>query len=1294
MKKKILACLSVIIFLYTTNTNAFFVPLPPGPVSPTVDLPQDAIGAGKTVIEKVKTVYSDFQAKKAELLNKLKSSGLFAKLTGDKGALKKKGKGDAVNPAMKEIKTSGIDMTDEEAVMEKFEELFLTYPMDLLNAYAAEYRPLVKQQYLKKQVEFANDNMLEIDVAARYIEDDTLPALQEELNDLSSCYILGQSTSGNCEASPADEELGNYVNSYKLKKTLDSYLRVYEELMALNAQASAAMVLQDGIKPFNEEEADRVSDSEKHSFNYRGHYESTEKMGFAQQSARSKFSLVQAPKRKQTAAFKEDQLKAMTTLDEVYRLLSTAQKMHNLKQQLSDLRGPFIEYEKMRRLHDKAIGNLIQAEKNAVTYLGTYYDSPADIWFGKGCRLQTVHLGKQCPLLTGCKSQDELVTYNTEMIVCPDQMFGVEAYTKKRGWSKEMISVYTLAQLENNTDVMTSAIEGSLESVTPDSNTSLDLASQREDPEGSRAKILGTSEQPADESAKDFAAEATRIQELIRWQAGAERARLIGANTEVKAKMPYPIWSDEKKFYDQYLREKYRNMALYFNKRAIQPVIFNIASQISEAMTIDENAVQAYAAKIPSTDTQKAEKVKAYRKSLENKLKKAKKSMNITIARDLKGFMDDLKQNPDTNVVGELKTKFDAETQRLIESRDNDIADLKAEKEEVYARIEELKAPLNAHKKHYNELKDKIEEAQNNIKTQNDAIQTAIKKKNESAKSEAEAAKKEQEAIIAEAQRELDSMTSNMDGGQADMDALNKSAQEFDKKIEERQKAYLEQAMLVEAKYFADLHEEQQKRNASVSAEVKVLEQAGDAIVDNIYGMAVDMFSAYKEAAQSAVERAYDRIIDLGEEKYNPNAYNNMLRIHQDMLSEINQAGIPTLSKSVSNLVIGNAGFITVAADLISQAAFNGNCENLGCDKEDKVYFVGLTPKGRDFTAPRRIAAERSAPIREILHFDRGDYDQIAKIAQRKGTPKTTRYEFLKGMEKNLPTIWKQILAPNGFVERDVDISEILTGEQPNVPPMLLQAALERNQRLRDAFFKAKGEKPAQVPVGELSLFLTYDDGLRFSDDIVKLVSYFDPDRELDEDEVKEYTNRLMARNQFGDYLKFVDVEKAYQAKMYQLEVQIDESRQQIEEVLKEADCHYSLKPTGYISDVRAQTEVASTEFIADEQTYQTVAKCLKNGKNNFIAQAVKVENTLPTTLTEGVQERKDKVDRMRQVMEMDKEEWVLLSDNTEPDAALNEQIKQKQVDSQVVDTYGEDAQSEFEKQLNEFEVPFLARYF
>ena len=1304
-KVKVWAFLFAFMFWGISPSMAQFYPPCLGcPIfDPFADVPETL----RAILTGVRDGFTEAQTEIGGVLNDLKSMKNYIPFNLAESPLKKEDDS-PINSAAKDIATSKkIDIASPEQVSELCQYMFLKYPTDLQHEYGGEHNEFIKREYEKKAVEFANDMMLELYVAARALESERMEDLDKEIKGLSDCYVLGlEGTAAACEdASTTDDEVGNMTNKSKLEMLRDKQLRMYQEFMAMKTMALTSEALQKGIEPVNADKGineDQTDDSDKVSF-YQGHDENFEAMGFAQlvekqdtyKSSAKKASkkaeeessapinknleLIESEGYQRPSRFEgaEDQINALPLLDAIHELLKEAVLMHNTKNQLPTLREPFVEYEKANARYRVVLSRLYDADINTRDYLGDYYGiSRANtMWFGPGCYLKTVGSVQLCDKLYGCKGPKDYALYPSNKIVCGNRFFAINEYGKRDGLSGEAISAYKLLKAEKVSEDISGDGElaptqekaaSSINTPAINSDASIGVPDADADSETSNSGLFSGDSDVSDPTVNEDVGNDMRELLLDRWSVGSYISKDIGEDMTGDNKkygepeQKYPIWDDEKRFYDEYLREKYNNMRLYFDELEAQKMIFKFASALNESMDITDVAKSTcYIVSPLLTDKEKQAKINECLSKLKQELEQTKEN-NRGFIKEASDAFDEKLENLASKRLA-IQEQYYSNMDTLISNFEGSLVSFEEQKADIHKLIDDLNISLNEARENYNTLQRDKKRASSNAKSQDDTIEIQNKRKKEDPtyvtgiEDKAAATKEEKESVSAQKEQEAEAALEGVDEGEYKLKALRNRFDQINEEIKELKQEYMEQAVELEDWYFESINKSFEEDDS------ELIFITGSASMIAISGMSQVMFNEFKVIAQAAVVLAYANITLLGENKYDPEKYPSILKIHKEVMDKIKAIVLMPASVNVGNFVIKGS-------EVTGEAVFDASTS-----EEDDVYFVGIDPKLRDFTAPKRIAVEYAPPVRELFYFDNMDYNTIVTTEKTLfKRPKTTRYEFLKAVQ-DPPAIWKRILGRKGFVEKDVNMTTFFKSA---------------SDIQRSNFLTAKGEKVVNLSGGELSVILDYAKGLVLTNPISNLAAKFDKD--LSEEKEKEYRYRFLTRDQVGNFLQFVDMEQEYQKNIDQLKVKVDEAKKTVEDVISKTGCTYLHKETGIVRPM-AGNAVFSVEFIADEEVYQSVANCLDEGKNMFINEALKVAEKLPS-LNPFLAQMKQKTDNLTMALQKDSDELVELSENTDL-AQLEDQIKSKKTDAKAVGKYQTKAQKEFDKSLEAIERPYRARY-
>lgn len=1366
-----------IVSLFALEAQSFMMP-PVLPMSPSLDPAGDVAlggeGTGKVILSKV----DDLQKMQTDVLSAIKGGDFKFPFKLDSSLFHKKGDGLWITSSRKVESSKIADIKDEDSIVEAFRTLFLTYPADVLAAFP-QNPEAVKKAYKEKGLEFGNDAMIEMYITVRDLEE-KMQTLKAEFDTLSTCYVQGESSNSNsCEsASPNDEELGVWTNYYKLNAIYDSILKITEELMVLRAQYEVAQAIQAGIEPeMPESEQSESENTDKVSYNDISTFRQTTSLAYAQmfsgvtsslqpaenvnnKSGSSSVSNVtsntfgvfeltnnnaaalQVDPNLETVQAKQydvkspfagsaDQFQALALSNNVYATLQKAISVHNLKQQMPEYKRVFDEYNKMIKLHDKSIEQLMKSEKCVINYLGKYYKDPLETWLGQGCKYSTTNG-------IVCDSNRSITADNLQNLLPGDELcgddknkicsnYGINKYSNREGLSGWLISAYKTGKAAKTLDLTSDDFATNLSEENASTSVS-DMENKTEQYSAENQSGLSDSSflRPSEE---EVATKQNRELELLSWQLGSEAAKAISNDMKSSAplwgevKNPYKLWNDEKYFYDQYLAEKYQNMELYIRDLDLRTAAIQLAQSINDSLQ-DSGG---WADILVSLD-----EVKSYNKTaLDNLLPLSEEALG-----------NDTRVSDVSLVSQQISSAATSLRSDMLSQKSN----LESRKTSVYSSLDSANIGLNDMKKAYNTALEDKQNAEANIEYQKQVISISQDKKSKSgdyisnfeniANSEISTSEDE----VSTATNEAKTALSNVDSQRDRIDELNSSLSNLNDDIVRLENNYAANASLLEYRNDKALKSALNKRAIAAdtlsvigsdfwdkgldfSSANKALKQK---YLRAIISIAENALQDAKDKAIESIEEGKRKIDNLGQNKYTASGHANILSIHKEIMDSIQNNPVKVSTEGVFQYMIDIRSAAKLAQDLFYEALISRICQNDSCYQADTRYFVGLDPDKEDFMAPKAIVNTYTPPLREVVHFDSTDFDGVVKS----DTWMITKADFLNyGQE--VPQIWQDILGEKGFVERSVDVAEILShkdgsadvltekGEYPcsaagynvylsggkyyvygNDEGSMLDSCQDisavsvyLNNKvsivLKDGTRK-NGEyaKPSTTSNGgsELAVLLQYKDnnvtgGLTFSDSIQNIMRYYEElenKTDADEDDfnkAKNYNKMLLARNQFGDYLNFVETEMSYQDSVDMLKVKVDQVRDTLKQQLAVIDY------------------VPADDFdLSDEQTYNEIITAIEEGKNKLVSSGnadISKLQPLNDTLSEKIEKLKDMVGSLQ----TDNEELVLLSDNTKNDSALSEKIKSKRVDAEARNKYDEEAEDAFNDNLNNFEEPYCAVY-
>lgn len=716
----------------------------PGPMTPTLDGPTDVgftlknVGAVASSASSAANNFMQEQLKYTKALKKQytdKYSGVFdSKIKGQK---KKK----AV-PATKTIKKSSVaDIYKPSSVKKAFYKLFLAYPSSEGD---------VNSAYRKKATDFYSDTIIEVYTAVRELEK-RMAELTVKVNQLIDDLVTGSGGNG---AEEGSDNNGAWKNAYTAYDTMNELLKVTEELVAMRAQYEAALALRDYIVPApykGSKKTSSVLTQEKiklaNNISSASSYSQKSVLVFAQltqaqfrtNNTASANTMVQtggtqvatptarvslAQERRNNAVAQSrnqaiglfqtqdtlktenasaqsgaesdaddedyeydpstdgpvsfvtaeepniaspfeanrEKLEELNKLDPLYTQAKEALEIHNLIQSLPQFKDIFQKYENYQKLHAKSLEMLKASDQCVLQYLGRYYDNPEKVW-------------------SGGPVGDNVNNY--------DLRTGIS------GWA---IQTFEAAKAEKTSPVDTNDFT----SIELDTNVDTgDLTNIEQQKELVKAQKVGTGFN--DPSKQEELEAINRETAMLAWKIGAEAAKTLAQDQYSdapkwgEAQTKFPIWNDQKNFYNQYLEGKYGNIKQYLNALEFNQVAVNIAKEIN------------------SLSDEKPE-IKSYNARELGKLETVITAM-AKAEEENKG-----QEIPDEELQA-LKDQRAAAIKKEEEKRDASLKPYQSQRDELYAQLDTATKALDTYNQRINQLKNEAMEADAQVEVMSNQLE-------------------------------------------------------------------------------------------------------------------------------------------------------------------------------------------------------------------------------------------------------------------------------------------------------------------------------------------------------------------------------------------------------------------------------------------------------------------------------------------------------------------------------------------------------------------------------------------
>lgn len=1325
VKIPLAVCLLTLVLLFSGSASAQLVG------GATFDFSGDAKSTMQTVEAKLSAIQEEVVAKVKENVTKVKAA--IEKYAGKINKVLDK------IPGTKDFdEGSSVDIYDTEAVKTAFTELFLQYP--------TEDERLNKIYELKSE-QFYYDTLVEMKTAVIELESQ-LATLREEVEQFGEKAVSESSGSG--ETGGSEDESGVDYNAYMAARKFNDILKITEQLVAMQNQYYAArLIRQPRIvqpAPYQKEEEEKTGDVKKTSFIY-GHSQ----MAFAQmlqkqQSVSARVSVVQpsvkavsaapsgavlsapkttlsgsvltaekavapstavskaavsgtvedkpvkktikslndfvTPSAPETSAFlqgNETELEALGKIAEAQKVVNQAAEVHNLLQRMPEYRDLYKQYSLFKRLHAKAVEAVKNADQCVVRYVGRRYSEPNKVWFGQ---------------------KDE-----------PEDTCDYDSRKGLSGWA---ITTFQVANASVGNDIDVDAF------AEVDIDTSNDSAALAEVDTDKLEKQSG--EQVDDDmfaspsKAQEFS-DSVREVELLNWQIGRKAAQYLvdDQNSEKpvygKATNPYPLWNDQKNYYNQYLNGKYENMKSYISLLNLNKVALQIAEILNNGESeSDEKAANARGLNAIESALGSGGSSDGGATGILASKARALATVRANQADALAPFEKKL---------AELDEKIDGWSS-LIDSKKSEINKIDEESKLNEGRAENAQKEI--------ELMD--ERGTSSYSSTYTMAKQTLK----------EAGEAQAESITRLG--ELRSSTAKYENARKDARAEKTKLEE---KVKILKQQYQEDIVAVENEYDARIAALGTEGNAvSKLTSVYSALKLNNSSLRSILGKADDLVDKARSCAQELIQKHQDELqaMAANDVLYMPENNTKVVSGHEKLIKQLENLPKVCFDRKTQNLIgLGNVNpdsIVSLLTGIFKSELTKSVCSNYSCDAPDTQYFVGLPAKARDFTAPRAPLTTRYPTVRDMVHLDTTDYKKIDM-----GTDgKLSRNAFLNyGLTQ--PYVWQLMLSDKAYVERGMDLSAALDmgGEgkafmRGNILPCragnyIIDMSNSGKYAITDtkkynnpenikklgALSECRDLNIAGVIPGianvldtyviydkdvdstvvgnasggvsdpkssELGMFLRYKKGSlsmneRPYDGYTRLIekekrAEKSGKYELNADD-NAYQRAMFTKNQIGDFLHFVDKESRIKKNLDEIEAGMEEIKATLKEVFTQI---------GF--------EFKDSLDLADSGDYDYVVKKLNERKVTLMSEAGAELDTVNHS-NAVVKERFDKVNNTYSALVQDSHALVSISARTEAGSPLSETMATETANQKVIEKARNEGYAAIEKEINNYEQPVCIPY-
>lgn len=1360
-------------FGYVPQTQALFcdlTPLNPSPTNYQFDVP-GAVASGielmssgnavKVVIDKVKK-----DLKVDELEHQLSSyvtnlgNTSFNKLM-DKIAGKK------VTSWSRLIdEKTKVTSDDEDEIQKVFIKRFLQFPSK---------KDDINNNYRKIGEQFKIDTVLETYIIARGMEMQLEKQLKE-LDKIEKCLLGGEECDAvdfgkeyNCQESKATEDqMCLWRANLLVARIYDRIMWYNEFLLAIDAQYRAAMMIENGvhIRKYQEDKKQEQSSITKQflpqqtaqkSYVWQADFASVEWFDGSPAEATvvqdGDFDVIErAGGFAGSLSNQKETFDSMIEIEDANRAIEKALRAHNVKNKLNSYRRVYETYHQAQNYLKKVNEHLAISEECVQNYIGQYYENGIQAWTGHNC---SIYDKGRLSCAYGTNSAESIGQFDLPCKNNPSQnCYVIETTdaTNRSGLSGLLKERYD--------EMKTLTAAGEDKTYTMEDSKQENFVSPRNPSSEERQKIRGEGLQSSDNMNKrgesmqadgrskspqleDEMLNDTHIASRLNWLigSGVTKEMISDINGDQggfgKVIRRYPLWNDQKEFYDQYIIGKIAAMKEYVSTVPAYKILIKGARVANSLLTYPLAKLRGEEAKaIDALETDISSMVE-------------EDEISTAISQE-QSALENIKAQHQYNVAY-IKDQI-AEESEIIDSLNTEIQAINEE----YDALDE-QSEYNSSSSVYDEDNIRREQQMYDERAEKGGVSPEDTESPYAYEFQDSVAKKDKEAenaVISMAE-----LKSHAEELETQLDAHQKKIEQLKTNLDSEIRNYIKTYNATMRTYRDKVNNALAQRHAN-SIQQKIISAADDIMAVSVASSAIQcvrqkIIEKIDDAAQK-----YQQMQSSDDIYYTENT-SQIQGVHIDMIKDIQKIGDEVLTGcgDIEDNVLANVTVKAIVEGIMSMCE-KDYCTTPETDNGDEaVYFVSLTGKERDFRAPTGPLKFALPPLREVFYFDEFDYDNVERYFEGDEEPLDNREITITGDSflnsgAEIPEIWKYILKVRTFEEKEFDLEALFNRGHPII-------AVERagifpchyEGKIMDVSYRQDGAKvifayndeglknnvidqtcrlfghkdgkivdtesdyaefipyikilpdgtikrvpPTNVlETSELGQVLAYipEPGseilalfgqkeqfkLSYNQAFLSAVNTLNRAEGIDEDneslEQYKYATRIMFRhNQFGDYLDFVELKEQAEEMLERYKDKMEEVRQKLQEIFNEFG------------------DTISEDFdLANDEDYDMAANSFDGYKAAYIRQATeKLDIIRGLNTVDDIQDKADKLEQKLDILELDEDEVAELLGN-EDISEVEYKIKQATANNGIADKYAQKGSEELERQIRQMIKPYCAVY-